>query len=225
MDSANPYAPPTALDAPPVQEKFRWYLAGRGLYLRDGAVLPKIELETGDSGNHLIEVSNHFSKPRWQVSLIVGLLPMLILFLFRRPEGMPLPYQPLLLTLGTMFAARLLITRFRPDIYWRRIGFKTYRSASNERMRKQRDFWNTLLSYSPPLIAAGIFSLLVDYMEYFGIGLIAFGSIGLFIRYLWKRKSALKIRPAEGLNGWIRVSEIHPLAMQRLLEAERSRGR
>jgi hypothetical protein len=60
----NPYTPPVVEEPAAEPRDFPWYVAARGIHVQDGAVLPEIDLLTGEEGAHLLPVAHTVNVTR-----------------------------------------------------------------------------------------------------------------------------------------------------------------
>jgi len=135
----NPYAPPeTRGEAPPRQGD--WYTEGTTIFVADGAVLPAIDLETGEISENLIEVRRKFAIAGATI-MIWGMIPGLFNLLPRewrqqfRATGND--HYILLAAVVVLFLLHAGIALTRPSLLGQCVRFTTHRNAEQERKRKR----------------------------------------------------------------------------------------
>lgn len=227
----NPYAPPeTRGEAPPRQGD--WYTEGTTILVADGAVLPAIDLETGESSEGLIEVRRMFSIAGATLSLwcmipaLLNLMPKEWKRVFRPSHD---NFGILITALLVLMAVHLFLVFWRPRLLGKHVRFRMYRTQEAERKTK----WTRI-------IAAAWFSISVLIMLVPGIvivssgrlsdfftlvfGLMGIGMISMFGCAAWQLYRLPKIR-LKGFSGqWLRIHGAcdEALAHLRKIESERT---
>jgi len=139
MNPSNPYAPPeTRGEAPPRQGD--WYTEGTTLFVADGAVLPAIDLETGETFGNLIEVNRKFAVAGATFGLW-GIVPSLFKLI---PKEWKREFRPgsndfwiLIAAALVLIAVHIFVIFRRPSLLGKCVRFTTHRNAEQERKRKR----------------------------------------------------------------------------------------
>ena len=231
MNSPNPYAPPeTRGEASPRTEQ--WYTEGTTLFVSDGAVLPAIDLETGEISEDLIEVSRKFALAGATLGLW-GLVPTLFNLMPREWKRQLRPSSDdfwfLIAALLVLLATHIFVVFWRPRLFGKCVRFKTHRNAEAERKAKRTKIV-TVVWYSLSLLctlgALGVLlkrTPITDALPLM-IGLVATGAVSMLACAAWQLFRLPKIR-YKGFSGkWLRVHGAcdEALAHLRMIEAERS---
>lgn len=218
MNDSNPYAPPSIIN-PPVCGRL-WYVEGTRIFVSNGAVLPRIELETGETGEHLIATNKDYTKapPPWILGMMIAIGSAGFL-------GNLLPGWTVILGLAlvgmvfTKIGGRFLPTAFSIQV----IRFQVARSAASNRRRIR----HVLISIA---IVIGTLSVAVAIaftpskasgheVALTCLAIIAVGLVSAAIYYSVKRRD---IRMHPGPHGWVILKGACPLALSALLEIGRT---
>ncbi len=183
---------------------------------RNGAMLPKVDLETGVSDGEMTAVRRtlDFARSQW----VIGPVAVVGFFIYQGSvfatnhdwPGWPLMWG--ILIFGRVLRAAL---KEGPTTIWE------FREAAGERRRQYRRKWRVGLLFvafamliGGAMLSAGSNSLDTGLL-FCGFGLLAIQSI-------WAFFDRPKTRSESAPRGWLRIRNIHPEAMARLrrIEAE-----
>jgi hypothetical protein len=222
MSDDNPYTPPASLEDPATNDPAFWYTAGRALYVRNGAALPPVELETGQTGRDLAPEVQQSHEERWTTwnLITIGLGSFILARVIRVYEWPLFPFS-LLVPVIVILTLRLIFFRFTPARH-ATISFTLYRSPSTTEKRRRsaraRNFYKVILAITgfapwlathPDTHTAAIILLFV--------GLITWR----VARRLRNREPLLFRAPeSHDANGWLRIGNVHPIAMKKLVAIE-----
>ena len=218
MSGENPSAPP-AIAENEAPSLLLWRVDGEDLLVRNGAVLPEVDLETGETGDGLQR------KPRANLTMPArsfNRTAKLVLLYFAVAWFFGVEGLIVLLGVGTAavlfnFLARL---RGKPEssmIIWEFIG------PAHMKGRKMRIMWRLRI-----LNAIGLGLLIAPFVistrspDHDAWMLRIFGSgIGIIaLLYVWANLDRPKSFNRNGPPGWLRISPIHPDALKVLMETE-----
>ena len=230
MSTSNPYAPPESRgEAPPRQED--WYTEGTLIYVSDGAVLPAIDLETGEDSDDLIEVKRRFAIAGATIG-IWGVIPGLFNALPRewkrqfRLTGDDLPI--LIGALLILFAIHAFIALGRPHLLGKCVRFRMHRNETAERKAKRIKIvvavWYclSLVVMLTPAIMILSRGRITDPMKLV-FSLMGVGVISMLACVVWQLLRMPKIR-FKGFSGkWLRVTGACDEALVHLRKIESER--
>lgn len=217
MNDSNPYAPPAGTESFVPENLPSWEIDGIGLLVRDGTVLPRIDLETGDEDPELVERKRKAVKGHWFLSLISLVAPsfQFIPKSLRTWEGIPF-WLPMVIFFGIWLIAYLLII----TTMIRRMTFVTYVDPAVEARRsRKKHLQMALYALSiglmiAPLVIGATSSFSLGFTNIIG-GVIA-GTLGMLAVSLWQYYDRPKIHTKAQSDGRIRLGGIHPAALRRL---------
>jgi|GEM_PF-4039452 len=214
MTETNPYAPPksTEVESPSLPS---WYCYGERVVARNGAVLPKIDLETGVSDGEMTAISRAY-----------------------QPAGAGQAFRVLLLIAVYMIAKNVLHTD-ESWLLWTVIGgsivvnwllrlrgnvggtvtITEYREAARERkVSTRRKVRAGMLFLSLALMIGGPWLFSSSYpADLYPL----LGGLGLLVaRTIWAAFDRPKTRSESGPAGALRIRNVHPEAMVKLRRIE-----
>lgn len=213
----NPYSPPTSVVLEAEERDYPWYVAARGIYVRDGATLPPIDLRSGEETESMTPVKHilpsHPGKP-WK-SILATLIVVAVV--------LPLIETSLALKIAAAIATALILYSFTKKRE-SKLQLTLYVSTSSKKRKNNKLLWQATEMVS--------FILSVTCLAFVFTNLLALVPFLLFTwlgRIAMKRKSVdqtgeLEIRQATGPHGWIRIGNAHPDALVRLEEIQNHRG-
>lgn len=225
MSDENPYLPPASLEDPAAHDPAFWYTAGRALYVRDGAELPPVELETGQTKDLTPEIQQ-FRQERWTTWNLISIgLGSFILARIARVETWPFFPLPLILPVIVIIGLRLTFFRFAAQGQ-RTFSFTLHRSASTMENRskaaKARNF------YKLALAVTGFAPWLATYPNTHTAAIIVLfiGLITWRVARQMRKRDPLLFRLPESYDseGWVRVGNVHPRALKKLTAIENPDG-
>lgn len=203
MADSNPYAPPAILE-PEAQSSLLWQLDGSGLLVKNSAVLPRVDLETGETTGDMKTVRRilQLSGGSFSIMRVVAIVVVLRFIPDRWHDN------PLLLYLG-LFAVLFLLKqgqalRGNPS---QRIFIWEFAGPRTQHGRLARNKWRTSLSLlgTVSIVASFIPSLTLDQQHGFLFGGIAI----VLINMIWGLIDRPKARTQAGPPGWLKISPIH----------------
>jgi hypothetical protein len=216
MDSSNPYVSPSAIDDP-IEESRLWHTSRGNLYIRDGAVLPEVELETGKTAD-LIQASQKFDQPTVLSHVFLIGVPMMVFCIcLYQSDDNRVPWQSLLGLLIFMIAERLILYKLWPDKFYSRIEFKVFRTAALENLRTRSDRHGRISKVTSGMI--GFVPMLMRDAFLLGAAFFLISFLGLLSRAYWQRKTKLEIRQAGKVKG-VQILHVHPIAIAKLQQIE-----
>lgn len=218
MSGENPSAPP-AIAENEAPSSLLWRVDGEDLLVRNGAVLPEVDLETGETGDGLQR------KPRANLTMPArsfNRTAKLVLLYFAVAWFFGVEGLIVLLGVGTAavlfnFLARL---RGKPEssmIIWEFIG------PAHMKGRKMRIMWRLRILYAIGLgLLIAPFVISTRSPDHDAWMLRIFGSgIGIIaLLYVWANLDRPKSFNRNGPPGWLRITPIHPDALKVLMETE-----
>lgn len=217
MNDSNPYAPPAGSESFAPENLPPWQVEGIAVLVRDGAVLPRIDLETGDESPELVERKRKVVKGHWSLSLM-SVAPALYQFIpgsMRTWEGVPF-WLPMVVFFGIWLIAYFVII----TTVVHRMTFVTYchpvaeaRRNRNRHLRTGLFILSTALLIGPLIIGATL-SLSLDFANIIG-GAVA-GILGMLTISLWQYYDRPKIHMTARSDGRVRLGGIHDSALRRL---------
>ena len=220
MSETNPYAPPTVTE-PEASSTLYWQTDGAGVLARNGAMLPKVDLETGVADGEMTAVSRNYQAAG--VGQVFRILLLIAVFALAK-SVFDIDEDWLLWGLigGSVLLSWLMQLRGK---HRGTITIWEFREAARERRRKLRGKWRAgLLFLSFFLMVAGP-TLLVNtgpFHSQWGLRLVSCG-MGLFVaNVIWSMMDRRKSRLTAGPPGWLRITRVDPQALAELagLEAE-----
>jgi hypothetical protein len=216
-DTTNPYAAPSDLNGPATGPSDLWQIDGIGLLVAHGAVLPKIDLESGREDPALVEVRRKFTKVHWSMGFM-AMGPTMFQFIpktSRRWEGVP-PWILPMVFMGLWLIICLVVI----FTLTRRFSFTTYvRPVTEARRRRNRNIHIALYILSMAVVISpmgyGLASSAVVRLEDSFIFVLV-GLIGVIATSLWHYLDRPKIRMTLEASGWLRLAGVHFNAIRRL---------
>ncbi len=219
MIDPNPYAPPEIIDEPPGGINL-WYVEGNKIFVRDGAILPRIELETGETGEHLVATKRDFTKFPifWPVGLFI-IIGTISFFGKTVPAWMTIAGAAVIGMVFTQISHRWLPASFSI----RTIRFHVGRSPASNRIRNR----HILISFSifmGSLVLAVAIANLRWQIDGHALALICLGigAAGSFAAGAYHLLTRRDIRMSAGPNEWVILKGASPMALTSLQEFERT---
>jgi hypothetical protein len=229
---SNPYAPPGVAETEAPSSRY-WYSDGTSLIVRNGATLPKVDLDTGISEGpmepfqRIVNVSNPLDF--LMGALVVG--GFLALRSYANLESVGL-LIPLLLLVALL--KRLGFLRGNPNSVIRTFSFIQQHRARRATLRRRFRIGIMIL------IAVSIFATLflsgnpADFVMIWFQWVLPGGVLGIIGLAIWGIFDRPRTKTRSEAPGWMRITGIHPDALNfllaeeqaiRLLEASRPPGR
>ncbi len=214
MSDSNPYAPPQSAEVEAFST-LSWQCYGERVVVRNGATLPRVDLETGVSEGELTPVSRVYQPPgAGQAFRVVMLIAVYLIAknLLNTDESW---------LLWTVVGGSILINwllRLRGNAAGT-VTILEFRDPARERRRDfRRKVRRGMLLLSLVMIIGGPWLVSVSYQT--DIGLLL-GGIGVLIaRSIWAAFDRPKTRSESGPAGALRIRNIHPEAMVKLRKIE-----
>lgn len=224
MNDLNPYATTEVFFEPPPPEAF-WYTEGLAVYARNGAVLPAIDLETGEEGEELVAVTRSIRKVSW-VNFIG--FPILILFyilrkIYDEPLKGPGLIWILILSCSTI-AFRFFIQKFWPKLKPKIMEVQYFRNGKTVRKEKIRQWLLAVLAILSFCVLVSTAPLYVWYGEPKLISLAVLGLGGIIATGVYGYLHRSKIHLSAGPDDWIRFGNVSQIATSKLRKIETGRG-
>ncbi|MEO5917843.1 MAG: hypothetical protein ABIS50_26660 [Luteolibacter sp.] len=203
MTDPNPYAPPATLD-PEAPSSLLWQLDGTTLLVKNSAVLPRVDLETGETTGEMKAVRRILQRnsglfPILRVVIVVAVIRFL-------PDSFH--DNPLLLYLA-LFGVFFLLKqgqalRGNPSqriFIWEFVGPRTQHG------RMVRNKWRIAI------YLLGMTSLLTSFVPSLTrdleVGFRSGGFAIILINLIWRLIDRPKARTQAGPPGWLKISPIH----------------
>ncbi len=218
-EEINPYLPPASASVR--SSTRRWQIEGNRLLVRDGTVLPRVDLFTGVSEATMKTKVYRVKRPGL-LQVFSGVFVIGGCFLLKyhfgiEPPGGILPY---------LLCGGFLIDLIAVKLGWSKPAytFTSFWDASRHRsatMRNAGYIVFTLIAFG--ILLLGIFNVATivqwgNWIFYVMFGLV----IGVSGLALWSAAIEARHRPQALEDGWIQVKSIHPDAI-RLLQSEQDR--
>jgi hypothetical protein len=222
MSDDNPYSPPISVEDSAENDPAFWYTAAKALYVRNGAELPPVELETGYTGKDIEPEVQQFHEERWTAwnLITIGLGSFILARVIRVYEWPLFPFS-LVVPVIIILALRLAFFRFTPARH-AQISFTLYRSP--ETPGKRRKSARARNVYKVILAITGFAPWLATHPETHGaaIVLLFVGLITWRVARSLRNREPLLFRAPEryDANGWLRIGNVHPFAMKKLVAIE-----
>ncbi|MEO8614368.1 MAG: hypothetical protein ABI600_04445 [Luteolibacter sp.] len=219
MSETNPYAPPKVAEPESTSLRY-WQCYGARVMARNGAMLPKVDLETGGSEGEMTAVARTYQVAGagrfMRVVLLIGVY--MIARNFLQITGPWLLWGVIGGSVVLNWLIRIRGTTGGMITVWE------FREAAREHRRKLRQRWrNRLLMLSLSLmILTSLPAQITNQMGFPGL-MFFFSGFGLLVVYTgWAFIDRPKTRSESGPAGWLRIRNVDPEAMVklRLLEAE-----
>lgn len=220
-DITNPYAAPSDISGPTTGPSHLWQVEGIGLLVAHGAVLPKVDLESGSEEASLVEVTRKFTKAHWSMGFM-GLGPMMFLIVPRLlkkwdtiPSGVSFGIAVMILSVAWLAVYLLILLPLTL-----RLSFTTYVHPATEARRKRNTNIRGVLyflSFTILISPLGFVFANSNILQSAGLfGILLLGFISVIAVSLWRYQDRPKIRMALESNGWLRLTGVHFNAIRRL---------
>lgn len=218
-EEINPYLPPAS--GPERLTTRRWHLEGPHLLVRNGTVLPRVDLVSGVS-EETMKTMVHHVRPPGVIQNMGGFLVVGGFFALKyqfdiTPPGGLIPY--------------MLCGGFVIDLIFRKLGwakpvmiFTSFCDPSRHRTAKMRKVGFVLLILVAfGILLLGIFNIpaMLNWGNWIFFVMVA-PVIAVSGLVIWSTLFEARTRPQALEDGWIQVKSIHPGAL-RFLQAERDR--
>ena len=218
MSHPNPYAPPTVhdLEAAP---SLRWQVDGTSLFVRNGVRLPEVDLESGVLGVAMMAVERRHDGMLPFKVLGAGVLIALFYGADHWLGGHGL--SPFLLIYALLMLGFWLLRLRGPAVS--QVSVTVFREARLERRRKLRQrirIWFSLalaaaILLVPAFLSIQFYGRLAQVAYGFGFAGLLFAAMGV-----WRLLDRPRPRVRAGAPGWLRVPDVHPLALAELARIE-----
>jgi hypothetical protein len=214
MNDENPYASPatTEPEAPPSRV---WQLDGIGVLVKNQAVLPPVDLNTGETGEGLKCVRRAFVKQSPGSSILYWGILLGYVFLSGKTDIGTLPLMTGLFVILFLFK-QVQALRASPS---QRLNVMEYIGPRSIRGYVARGAWRRRIYFL--LIAAFIFSAAVDHHPDTQVMILFLAFGGFFANLVWAIVDKPPARSQAGPPGWMRISPIHPDAARHLAELQK----
>ncbi len=216
MNDPNPYAASTASD-PPIASDLWWYTEGTAVYARDGAVLPAVELETGDSEVGLIAVSRKFTKYSQ-----ANTLPLVFFSVFPVLFNRIVHWWGLTTVINciVVWGAQWLIGKFAPEWRTKRLKIQVFKHERHVRKEK-KEKWIRAVGF---ILSAGLMISSVPLYTKFGESWVALvlmlGFSGIIGSGIYSYLHRPKVHLSSTTKGWMRLGNVSQIALVKLREFE-----
>jgi hypothetical protein len=212
----NPYTPPTVQEAVTEPGDAIWYVSEHAIHVRDGALLPRVDLQTGSTDPALAVVGRKYVIAHWSMSSI-GLGPLLFLILLKLKKWDAIPAGISITIISTIWLTAYLMIYLTLT---RRVTFTTYAQPTEEARRKRnRNIRGTLYPLSLVLLVSSMYLLSKDTtadQTTALTGVIVLSVIVLIALSLWQYKERPTIIMSMGSNGWLKLAGVHPDAIRHM---------
>ncbi len=203
MTDPNPYAPPATVE-PENSSSLLWQLDGTGLLVKNSAVLPKVDLETGETTGEMKAVRRMLQLHGGSFS-ILRVVIIIVALQFMPNHWKSNPFLLFLGLFGVMFFLKQgQALRANPS---QRIFIWEFAGPRTQNGRMVRNKWRTAISL------LGIGSIFVSFVPTLPLDLeqwLRFGGIAIvLINMIWRLIDRPKPRTQTGPPGWLRISPIH----------------
>jgi hypothetical protein len=217
MAEENPYAPPS-IGETEMPSLLDWKLEGVGLLVKNGATLPKIDLETGEKGDEMKSI--HRILDQALLSMFLWALPFCGLGFFG--------YRSLKINLMTIAIAAVVIlfviTQIQNlrGVYPQRVIAFEFIGKQREKRRRARYKWGAgllliivVIFFSTPLLVQSLVENKIPVLTGLACTIALLGSIAT-----WIIVDHPKAKTLRGPKGWMKISPIHPDAFTFLHQLE-----
>jgi hypothetical protein len=218
MSEPNPYAPPK-VDESEAPSAIYWQCYGERVLARNGAMLPKVDLETGASDDEMTSVARSYQAAGaghvFKIAMFVGIY-FFAQALFENDS------EWLLWTLVGASIVMGWLGRLRGG-QTGAITIWEFRETVRERRRQiRRKIRISLLAGSFLLMILGPSLLLSSgpFHAAWVLRLITTGLVLLLANALWAMFDRPSTRSESGPDGWLRIRKVHPAAMAKLRKIE-----
>jgi hypothetical protein len=218
MSEPNPYAPPK-VDESEAPSAIYWQCYGERVLARNGAMLPKVDLETGASDDEMTSVARSYQAAGaghvFKIAMFVGIY-FFAQALFENDS------EWLLWTLVGASIVMGWLGRLRGG-QTGAITIWEFRETVRERRRQiRRKIRIGLLAGSFLLMILGPSLLLSSgpFHAAWVLRLITTGLVLLLANALWAMFDRPSTRSESGPDGWLRIRKVHPAAMAKLRKIE-----
>lgn len=223
-DSTNPYAAPSDLNLEGSPANSLWQVHGIHLMVADGAMLPKIDLETGSENPSLEEKKRQFTKVHW-ASRVWFLLctPMIVGLSFIRDEGMKWDQFPpgtsIAVIYGGAFILLSIVAIFLRPLN-QRVTFTTCVDRRTERLRHRNKHIRGILyllciaALTYPLVSMATRDLSSPSGKL--LGGVVMAATGMLALGIWQYYDRPKIHMTLEADGWLKLHGVHFNAIRRL---------
>ena len=211
MSDSNPYAPPSVAE-PQASSSLTWQVQGNALLVKNGAVLPPIDLETGE---HTLEMkcAQRVLETAGSVLFVKMIILGGISVIFTRFFRMELAATVAVLAALSLVVSRLSALRGPSH---ERIVISEFFDENRFRMRGRRRKWRfvaigaicALMMANPFLISR----FNPDYTMIV-VGLFLSGVVLLIGLAVWAVRDQSSARTLAGPPGWMRIAPVHPQAL------------
>ncbi len=229
----NPYTPPQSSGEAPAPQRL-WHTEETALFVQDGAVLPAIDLETGETSDDLMEVRRKFAEGGSTFSIwsLVVVLPNLLPKAWKK--YLRANEEQLWLLAGTLLVLlvlHILVMIRKPALLGKCVHFRMHRNPAHEKKAIRRRRWITLVfSFSFSLMLVPVFFLLRGdhLLPILPVILTVMGLsvTGMLASGVWQYFHLPKIR-YKGFSGkWLRIHGVCGKALSHLraIESEPALG-
>lgn len=213
----NPYTPPAVEEPAAEPRDFPWYIAARGIHVQDGAVLPGIDLLTGEEGGHLLPVTHAVNITKGKTPRFLAIIMFVVVGII---IGINLPlHWSIACAAGAVGLISLLFRKSYPRVTFTFSTPGTARPAANTKGVLR------VLEIAFFIAAIGSLALLQIY-EWGWLGFFVFIFLSQLVAKRREKATThgLEIREAGGVTGWVRIGGAHPAALAKLDEIQKLRA-
>jgi hypothetical protein len=222
-DTNNPYAAPSELSTPCNGPSDLWQIDGIGLLVANGAVLPKIDLETGLENPSLEEKERLVTKIHWvSRGWFLLCIPMFASLSFIRDEGMMSDRLPLWISTAVIYGGAFILFGIVAILLKplnQQLNFTTWVDPLTERRRNRKHHIRSFLYVF--CIVALIYPLVSLTMQpspssgkLLGGAIVA--AVGMLALGIWQYYDRPKIHMTFAADGWVKLKGVHFDAIRRL---------
>ncbi len=217
IGEANPYTPPAVDEPAAEQTDSAWRVEAGCIHLQDGAVLPEIDLLTGEEGGHLLPVAHAVNITKGKTPRFLAIIMFVVVGII---IGIDLPlHWSIACAAGAVGLIALLFRKSYPRVTFTFSSSGTARPAANTKI--------VLRVLEIAFFVAAIGSLaLLQFNSWAFIGFFVFGFLSQ--RMTRRREGTttrgLEIREAGGAPGWVRIGGAHPTALAKLDDIQKHRA-
>jgi hypothetical protein len=216
-DALNPYAPPTVAETEACTTRY-WHVDGIDLMAKNGATLPKVDLDTGVSEGDfkcVPRVLQVFNAPGFVTNMVVIFA---VTFLMKGHDLAP--FAIIAFAIVISFIGRIGVFRRNLNSRIQVWSFVEERRAKRDTLRRRLRI-GVLFLTAAMLMTGPVF--LSSGMENYATWITRFlmaGFVIILALAIWALIDRPKSRNHSAAPGWLRISGLHPDALAFLLRCE-----
>lgn len=221
INDSNPYAPPTVAETEARSTRY-WQVEGIDLVAKNGAILPKVDLDTGVSEGEMKCIQrvgyNTGVKVLRPMFIVVAVI---ILNRFGTLEPVPVF---LCFAIGLAIIGRIQALRGKPTDRLQVWAFAEAGRAKSAARRRRIRIGAMLLTAAALFLCPMLLSSHIGNFGEWMLGLFIGGIMLILALAIWAVIDSPKSRIKATSSGWLRISPIHPDALNFLMSREEARN-